>query len=281
MTTPTTQADRRATALDVMAKLRAGRVDNAQAGAENTERTWGAIGSFACDFTMGELWSRPDLSRRDRSMVVLAALVTLGGQPMEVRVHTRGALNHGMTREEVEEVLVHLSAYAGFPRAIGSFREVQEVFKALDGGKKQPAHEPAERKDDAQRRRDGLDVARTLRDLASGAEAESAYMEGLDQRFGRFAPLALNYLLGEVWARPQLTRRDRSIVSMTSLAVQGRMEELRIHVEGALNHGVTRDEIEEVFGQLLGYAGWPTGYAALRTARAAFDELDAATGKGS
>lgn len=267
------QAARRTRALDVMRTLRAGRVEDVRAGAENTERTWGAIGSFACDFAMGEIWARPQLSRRDRSMVVLAALTALGGQPMEVRVHARGALNHGMKREEVEEVLVHLSVYTGFPRAIAALREVQALFQALDGDALPPAHAPAARKDDAQRRRDGLDVLRVMRGFTSDASDESV-TASITATLGRFASLAVNYVHGEVWSRPQLSRRDRSLVTIAAVAVLGRDEDLRDQIHGALNHCVTRDEIEEAFGQLLPYAGWPAGRAALRIAGEVFGELE-------
>ena len=273
----TTQAERRARALEVMSTLRAGRVQDAQQGAENTENTWGAIGTFACDFAMGEVWARPQLPRRDRSMIVLAALATLGGQPMEVRVHTRGALNHGMTREEVEEVLVHLSIYTGFPRAIAAFREVQEVFKSLDGDTPQPPHQPAERKDDEQRRRDGLDVVRSIRGWAE-EDSDATVTSELDAVLGRFAPLAVNYVHGEVWCRPQLSLRDRSLITIAATAVLGRDEDLRVHVKGALNHGATRDEVEEAIGQLFPYAGWPVGRAALRVAHAVFGEIDVLAG---
>lgn len=269
----TTQAVRRARALDVMRTLRAGRVEDVQAGVENTERTWGAVGSFACDFAMGEIWARPQLSRRDRSMVVLAALTALGGQPMEVRVHARGALNHGMERQEVEEVLVHLSVYTGFPRAIVALREVQALFQAIDGDVPSPPRAPAARKDDAQRRRDGLDVLRTMYGFTSDASDE-AVTAPIEAALGRFASLAVNYVHGEVWSRPQLSRRERSLVTIAAVTVLGREEDLRDQIRGALHHGVTRDEIEEVFGQLLPYAGWPTGRAALRVAREVFGALE-------
>ena len=58
------------------------------------------------------------------------------------------------------------------------------------------------------------------------------------------------------------------------MTVLGRDEELREQIQGALNHGATRSEIEEVFGQLLPYVGWPTARAALRSAREVFGEME-------
>jgi 4-carboxymuconolactone decarboxylase len=70
-----------------------------------------------------------------------------------------------------------------------------------------------------------------------------------------------------VWNRPGLDRRTRSIVNLAMLAALGRAEELALHTRGALNNGVTPDEIREVFIQVAGYAGFPAGVSAIRTAQ--------------
>lgn len=70
-----------------------------------------------------------------------------------------------------------------------------------------------------------------------------------------------------VWNRPGLDRRTRSIINLATLAALGRTEELALHVRGALNNGVTPEEIREVFIQIAGYAGFPAGVSAIRTAQ--------------
>jgi len=82
-------------------------------------------------FAWGQIWSRPGLSLRDRSLINLAMLTALG-KPREFQHHLIGALNNGCTKEEIREVLLQAGVYCGFPAAIESFRNAREVFKDLD-----------------------------------------------------------------------------------------------------------------------------------------------------
>lgn len=76
----------------------------------------------------GTLWQRPGLATRDRSMVTVAVLAALG-HTEELKAHLRGALNVGLTKEELVEVLMHISAYAGVPAAGGALRAAAEVLQ--------------------------------------------------------------------------------------------------------------------------------------------------------
>ena len=71
---------------------------------------------FVTRYAWGDVWTRPGLSRRDRSMVTLAALVTLGAEH-ELAIHVRGALRNGVSADEIGEILLHTAVYAGLPRA--------------------------------------------------------------------------------------------------------------------------------------------------------------------
>lgn len=82
-------------------------------------------------FAWGQIWTRPGLSLRDRSILNLGMLTALN-RPHEFKVHVRGALNNGLTREEIRELLLQTSVYCGFPAAIEAFRLAREVFKELD-----------------------------------------------------------------------------------------------------------------------------------------------------
>ena len=79
---------------------------------------------------------------------------------------------------------------------------------------------------------------------------------------------------GKVWARPGLDRRVRSMLSVTLLAALGKRDELRNHLLGALNNGVTKEEIQEVLLHTTVYAGFPVGLEAFRTAKDLFDALE-------
>ncbi len=86
---------------------------------------------------------------------------------------------------------------------------------------------------------------------------------------------AVRQLWGDIWARPGLDRRARSIVNLALLSSANRPNELKIHVRAALNNGVTREEIAEIFLQVALYCGVPTGSDATRVAKLTFAEIDA------
>lgn len=94
--------------------------------------------------------------------------------------------------------------------------------------------------------------------------------------FGDIAPALAEYsdkvLFGDVWKRPQLSPRDRSLITVSSLISLYRTNELGFHIRKALENGVTREEIIEVITHLAFYSGWPTASTALTIARGVFDE---------
>ena len=97
----------------------------------NMQRALGDVGTFAFRWAFGEVWSRPELSRRDRSLVVIAILAAMG-QGGELAFHVPAGLNHGLTRAEIEEIMVHLGLYAGFPRAVDGVRAARAAFAKID-----------------------------------------------------------------------------------------------------------------------------------------------------
>lgn len=86
---------------------------------------------------------------------------------------------------------------------------------------------------------------------------------------------AIKHLWGDIWDRPGLDRRSRSMINLAMLAAMDRQAELKIHLRGALNNGVSRTEIQEIFLQVALYCGVPTGSDATRIARLLFAEYDA------
>ena len=91
----------------------------------------GDMGHLVMDYAFGDVWMRPQLSRRDRSVVVISCLTALNLKH-ELEIHIGGALNHGVTREEVEEVMITMVLYGGFPRAIDGMILARKVFEARD-----------------------------------------------------------------------------------------------------------------------------------------------------
>jgi 4-carboxymuconolactone decarboxylase len=96
--------------------------------------------------------------------------------------------------------------------------------------------------------------------------------------FGDIAPALAQYtdevLFGDVWERPGLSQRDRSLVTVAALVAGYRTNEMPFHLKRALDNGVTKDELIEVITHLAFYSGWPTANTALPIARRVFDETN-------
>lgn len=99
-------------------------VDNSLKNATDFNRPFQELVSEYC---WGAVWSRPGLSRRERSMINLAMLTALG-RTHEVELHVRGALNNGLTKEQISEVLLQTAIYCGVPAALDSYRVASKVL---------------------------------------------------------------------------------------------------------------------------------------------------------
>lgn len=86
--------------------------------------------NFISRFAWGEVWSREGLSRHTRSLVTIAILLALGRED-ELRMHLRACFNNGVTKDELKELILHSSLYAGLPAANAAMHMAEEVFKEL------------------------------------------------------------------------------------------------------------------------------------------------------
>jgi 4-carboxymuconolactone decarboxylase len=110
------------------AVLGAAYVDKASAGITDFNRDWQA---FITRTAWNDIWNRPGLARRERSIVVISITTALGAWG-EFRIHVRGALNNGLSRDEIKEVLMQAAVYAGVPAANHAFKEAAAVFAEID-----------------------------------------------------------------------------------------------------------------------------------------------------
>ena len=88
------------------------------------------IQEFVTQYCWGDVWNRPGLDRKTRSLINLAMLTALN-RPHELKLHLRGAINNGLSKEQISEVFLQSAIYCGVPAAIDSFRTAKEVFKEL------------------------------------------------------------------------------------------------------------------------------------------------------
>ncbi len=88
----------------------------------------------------------------------------------------------------------------------------------------------------------------------------------------KLAELTADMLVGDVWERSELSKRDRSLITVANLVALYRTDQLRVNIGRALDNGVTKSEISEVILHTTMYAGWPVGANAVRIAKEVFDE---------
>lgn len=267
-----THAERRRDALDVLRTLTGS--DEPESLVHDIEQRHGALGTFAMDHVLGNLWARPHLSRRDRSLVVITALSAIPGSKRELATHAEAGLNHGLRRPEILEIVLQVAAYAGFPVAFQATRVVERTFARLDGT--EPAvRTPAPEIDDADR---WMSAARTLAGMTGGQLAIDplrARSTMIDDQ-GGVGEVTFDFALGELWARTALNRRDRSLATVTVLALLGEHIELADHLKAARHHGCSRSELEEVMVQLTAYSGLARATSGMRVVRTVWAELDGA-----
>ncbi len=228
----------------------------------------GALGQIAQWTGAGEIWAREQFSRRDRSVAVISALTAMGRET-ELRQHVVGGLNHGLAVDEVDEIMLQLAPYVGMPFALAGSVIVDAVVAEREGGETRKApHTALEEKSNAERRADGLDVLIGLvgQPGFDGKAIEASILETQ----GDMGVLVMDYAFGEVWARPQLSRRDRSLVVISALTALNQTHELEIHIGAALNHGLTRTEVEEVMITMVAYGGFPRAIDGFNLARKVF-----------
>ena len=106
--------------------LGAGYVDKAMSNVDEFSKEFTELLNTYC---WNDIWNRPGLSRKMRSVLNLGMLCALG-KDHELKLHLRGALNNGLTKEEIKEVLLQVAIYCGVPAAVVAFRAAKEVFSA-------------------------------------------------------------------------------------------------------------------------------------------------------
>jgi 4-carboxymuconolactone decarboxylase len=206
-----------------------------------------ALQKYAQDVVLGDLWKRPGLSPRDRSIVTAAALIARN-QTVELPYYLKLALDSGVKPSEISEIITHLAFYTGWANAMSVVPIAKEVFKARNIGADQlpPASGPQLPLDEA-------------------AEAQRAARVG--QQFGNVAPGIVQYttdvLFRDLWLRPGLSPRDRSLVTVSALVAIGQVAQITYHLNRAMDNGLTREQAEEVVTHLAFYAGWPNAFSAL------------------
>jgi 4-carboxymuconolactone decarboxylase len=203
---------------------------------------------------LSDVWKRPDLSARDRSLVTVAALIARN-QTTQLSSYLNRALDSGVKPSEISEVITHLAFYSGWGNAMAAAAVAKEVFQACGIGADQlpPASGPLLPLDEAQ-------------------EAQRA--ASVEQNVGPVAPGVVQYtsdpLFHDLWRRPALAPRDRSLMTVSALIASGQVAQIPYHLNRAMDNGLTKSEASEVLTHLLFYAGWPNVFSAVPVVKDVF-----------
>jgi len=98
---------------------------------EERVRLFPDMNEFIMGTVYGEIWQRPALDKRSRSLCMVAVAIGMPEAPQNLRLHIRGALENGLTKEEILEVIMHVGLYVGYPKVVASMNTVIEVFKEV------------------------------------------------------------------------------------------------------------------------------------------------------
>jgi len=206
-----------------------------------------ALARFGREAITDDLWKRDALSIRDRSIVTLAILIARN-QPAELQHYAGVALDSGVTPAEVSEIITHLAFYSGWPNAMSAIAVTKNVFQARGIGADQlaeasPALLPLNQTAEQQR---SATVEKNVGPISPGLVRFTA------------DPLFLN-----LWQRPALQPRDRSLVTVSALIASGQSAQISYHLNRAMDNGLTAEEAGEIITQAAFYAGWPNAFSAV------------------
>jgi 4-carboxymuconolactone decarboxylase len=214
-----------------------------------------ALERYRREMLHADVWERPQLSPRDRSIVTIAALIARN-QTAEQAYHLALALDHGVRPSEISEIITHLAFYAGWGNAMAAVPIAKEVFETrgvVQG--------------------DLPSASDSLLPLDQGAEAQRAGL--VEQTVGPVSPGLVkdttDVLFKDLWLRPALAPRDRSLVTVSALIATGQVAQVPFHLNRAMDSGLTREQAAEVISHLAFYAGWPYAFSAVPVAKDVFD----------
>jgi len=202
------------------------------------------------------LWKRPELSARDRSIVTVAALITRI-QTIEMPFHFAFALDNGVKSRELSEIITHLAFYSGWANAMSAVAVAKDIFH---------------------QRGIGIDQLPPANDklMPLNEEAEAKRATQVNNNFGQISPgLVQNtadLLFRDLWLRPALAPRDRSLVTVSALIASGQVAQITYHLNRAMDNGLTRPQASEVITHIAFYAGWPNAFSALPVVKEVFEK---------
>ena len=212
------------------------------------------LGKYTEEVLLERLWADEDsLTSRDRALLTVSALVAMG-RADRLDQYVGAALDSGVTPEELSETITHLAFYAGWPVAIPAIDRMATILEAR-GITAEVTRDP-----DLLPYDDEAEAVRRASVDAMARPVSSGLADATDE-----------VLFADLWRRPGLAPRDRSLVTVAALIANGQAEQLPFHLNRAMDSGLTFQEAAEIPHHLAYYAGWPRGFSALAPMRQVFE----------
>ncbi len=213
-----------------------------------------AMAAYSERFIEQDLWQRPGLTRRDRSLVTVASLITRKDEVL-LPQYVERALDSGVTAQEISETIAHLAFYAGWPNATAAAVAVEPLFtqRHIDPATLPGAGVTLLPIDEAAEQRRATTVAANFADVSAGV-----------------VHYTTEALFRDLWLRPGLAPRDRSLVTVSALVTAGQVAQVPYHLNRAMDNGLTQAQASEVLTQLAFTSGWPTVFSALSVFKEVF-----------
>ncbi|HGN8847103.1 TPA: carboxymuconolactone decarboxylase family protein [Klebsiella oxytoca] len=215
--------------------------------AEDVQSVAPALVRFGSEVLIDDLWQRSELSRRDRSIVTVAILIARN-QPAELKQYVDVALDNAVTPVEISEIITHLAFYSGWPNAMAAVAVTKDIFAARGIRREQLASASPEL-------------------LALNQAAENQRSTMVEHNFGAISPGLVKFtaqpLFLDLWQRPGLKPRDRSLVTVSALIAAGQSAQIGYHLNRAMDNGLTAHEAGEIVAHAAFYAGWPNAFSAV------------------
>lgn len=228
------------------------------------------LAQLSIEFAFGEMLARDGLDQKAKLFAIISMLAASGNCAAALRLHLAGALAHGVTREEIIEVLIQLSVYRGFPAALNAFAVANDIFAA--GSPTIGANVPPPAV--VESRADRLERGRATLEKTSGSSGE-AVVRSFDDVAPDLGRMIVEHSYGEVFSRSGIDMKSRELSACAALAAVGSAtteSPLRVHINAALNVGATREEILETLVNLAPYSGYPATQQAVRIADEEFSK---------
>lgn len=218
-----------------------------------------ALESYTTDDLFGRVWANDALSKRDRGLVTVAALIARS-QTEDLAVYIRIALDNQVSPAEISETITHLAFYAGWQNAVSAVDAAAEVFEQQGiSADELPPADPEEM-------------------LPLDEQSEAQRQARVQELYGEVSQGVVDntemLLFRDLWLRPGLAPRDRSLVTVSALIAAGHVEQISFHLNRAMNNGLTKDEASAVLSHLAFYAGWPNVFSAMPVAKEVFAERE-------